>query len=226
MPSLQDLNLVEEENVPDVDPNELAGQIGSFIPVPQPGTYKFKLPNDFDFETVDTAKGQRLKVVFKEDKALFVESLNQPFPWTSLSTEEREIGKSKKLGAELAYLLSEGLGEAKLPGFSNSRGYAQALQKHAGESFLATVDWNVACSTKKDIWVFDEESKRSVKQEGTKGCGRVYATREYDSKNATGGKSILIPKFEDGSWADRFPCECGAQLKVSFPRIQNFKAAK
>jgi hypothetical protein len=227
LPNLNDLNLVEEDNIPDIDPDELAGQIGSYIPVPQPGTYRFKLPGDLTsvYETVDTPKGQRIKAVFRDESALFVETLNQPFPYVALSSEEREVGKAKKPGAELAYLLTA-LGEDKLPGFSNSRGYAQALQKHSGESFVADVDWSVNCSTKKDIWVFDEEAKKTIKKEGTKGCGRLYATSEFDSKNANGGKSILIPKYEDGNLSDRFPCECGAQLKVSFPRLKNFKQAK
>lgn len=229
MPSLQDLNIVEEDNVPDIDPEQLAGQIGSFIRPPQPGkTYRFKLPGDMSdiWETQDTKNGQRIKAVFKDDKALFIETLNEPCTYVSLSSEEQERGKDKKLAADLAYLLTA-LGETKIPGFSNSKGYVQALSKHSAESFMADVSWSVACSSKKDIWVEDTPGGRVVKKEGTKGCGRVYTSDDpYDSKTATGGKTLAIPQYEDGARADRFGCECGAQLRMSFIRLKNFRAAK
>jgi len=227
MPNPNDLNLVEEEEAPDIDSEELARQYSpSFSKPPQPlKTYRFKLAADISnvFDTFDTQKGQRIKAQFKADKALTNVTTGENLDYT-VTSQEREYGKvgEKKLGSELAFLLSA-LGEKTIPAFSNSRKLMAALTPHGGQEFKADVDWEVSCQVDRDAYVYDEVQGKSVKSPtGKKGCGRKWATRSYLAPKLTDGKSHLIPKNADSAWVDNFECVCGSMLRV-FVRLVNYR---
>jgi hypothetical protein len=227
MPNPNDLNLVAEEEAPDIESDEMPRQYSpGFTKPPQPlKTYQFRLPADISsvYDTFDTERGQRIKAQFRSDKALANVTTGESLDYT-VTTQEREYGKAgeKKLGSEMAFLLTA-LGEKTIPAFSNSRKLMAALSSHGGGLFKADVDWEATCQKDRDIYTFDATQGKSVKAEGKKGCGRKWATRSYTAPKATDGKSHLIPK-DNGLWVDNFECVCGAMIRV-FVRLVNYREA-
>ena len=215
--NLNDLNLVEEQ-VGDVDFDNLP-EGGGFPKPPQPGTYRFTLPSEFSgkmFQTVqDPEGGARVKVVFEDDKQLKMEG-NKSFR-TQLSNVARARGKEGTKVSDLALLLKKGLGEESAP--TSNVGYAQALARHAGESFIADIEWSAKCNPARDIY------KEGKKQEGTKGCGTEFRMEAYTKKD---GKVVYAIPQQNGQWLDEFECPnpaCKAIVRA-FANVSRFKSAK
>lgn len=215
--NLNDLNIVDETINDVTDFANLPEGGGAFPPPPQPGTYKFTLPDRFEgrqFETVQTeSDGARLKVHFEDDKQLKMHDGRQ-FR-TQITNIARVRNKEGVKSSDLALLLKNGLGETVAP--KTNVEYAKALAKHAGESFLADVELSGRCNTAKDIY------KDGKRQEGIKGCGTEYRMDAYTKKDGT--PVYGIPQ-NGGQWATEFPCanpKCGAQVRV-FANLTRFRS--
>lgn len=224
MPSINDLNLTDEESQ-EVAPEEQPRQIsGVRVPLPKPGTHRFRLPNDLSqaWDTVSGDKGQRVRVTFEDESALLVEDLaDQPFR-TNITSIERARDKAKtKFVSDMSYLLVA-LGD--LSGPKKSSDFIKALSSHTGETFKADVEWEAFCNPANDI--YREEDGKLSKVEGQKGCGQQYRMREYTT--GKGEQVVGIPRHEDGSWAETFECGtegCGASLRCR-GGLSNFRSAK
>src|SRR5262245_38394823 len=160
MPDINNLNLVvEEEELPDTPVDELPRQIPAVnYALPQPErTYEFQLPAGIHkaWETMDTQRGQRVKLVLRDEHALVNLTSGGPLS-ASITTAEREAGRQgeKKLASDAGYLL-QALGETSIPAWSNSRAWITRINAHAGESFLADVDWDVSCGKDRNIRRWD-----------------------------------------------------------------------
>lgn len=221
MPSINDLNLTDEESV-EVAPAEQPRQISSVrFPLPKPGVHRFRLPADMSqiWDTVSGDKGQRIRANFEDEAALLVEDLgDQPFR-TSITSIERARDKAKtKFVSDMSYLLVA-LEDLSAP--KKSTEFIKALSSHAEESFKADVEWKAYCSPQNDI--FKEIEGKLTKVDGQKGCGQEYKMRSYTKGN---GENVAeIPRHDDGSWAEVFECGCGASLRCR-GELSNFRSAK
>lgn len=212
MANLNDLEL-NDDVVPEINPEDMKEQRGGRTEPLYPGDYLFTLPSEFDFKPVETDKGQRVAVVFREDKAL--QTPAGPVN-TQISNVERVIvdfdTKEESLVNDFGFLL-------KALGFKGplktNRDYAQALSEFPGAKFLGTIEWSAYCNPKREKYVDGE------KQEDT-GCGARYGQKSYKKRN--GEVVTAIPKA-DGKFASTFTCSCGAELNV-FQNIQRIRAKK
>ena len=212
--SINDLGLIEEE-LPPVDPGDLPAQGYAFL---QPKGYIFTLPKITDEDIKEplvkvesitgAAQAQIVKVKFSGKHALQVG--NQQFS-ASLSNRSRMLrGVSVN---DLAYLA----GATGYPDVLRSnRDYIKALQAAAGKSFKADVELNASCRSTHDI--YDDTGEQVL---GVKGCGQEWHLRAYKKKN--GKQVVAMPKASDGSYAETFPCNCGAYLRA-FPNLSNIRA--
>lgn len=218
MSDLNDIQFLDDET-PEVIPDEMPGQIGLRQPTPQPGTYKFILPEEFNFEAFQTPNGQRLRVIFNESKegkdTRLSSAKTGPLRYIKLDNSERVV-KGKPVN-DFAYLL-------KSLGFTGSiKGnspYANELVKHAGEAFTADLLWQTNCNPKKEIY------KDGKTQEGVFGCGQKFSLNAYESKDKNGAKVQVkaIPRDETGKYAERWECgTCGAIIGPPFLQLSNFK---
>lgn len=217
MSDLSDLQF-HDDDTPEVIPDEMPGQMGLRQPTPQPGTYKFTLPETFNFETFQTEKGQRIRVIFNDseggDFRLISPKLG-PIRRVQIDNNERVV-KGKAVN-EFAYLL-RALGYSG-PIKGNSA-YGNELAKHAGESFTADLTWQANCNPKKEVF------KEGKTQEGVFGCGQRFDLNAYESKDKNGQKVQVraIPRDETGKFAERWECSnCGAIIGPPFLKISNFR---
>lgn len=217
MPSINELNLVDEEQPPQ-DVDDLPPQGFVSTPLPKPGTHLFQLPKKIDntWETVDTQDGQRVKAVFADEATLTVDNAN-PFR-TQISSVERARGKDKIKVSDLAYLL-KALGHPTVPRKSSE--YINALNGYGGGAFKADVRWSAFCNPKKAIYIYNEDGKIVKHPEGKQGCNTRYVQDPYQSTVSTIAE---LPRQEDGSWAESFQCGCGNELRV-FAELNNFRSA-
>lgn len=226
MANINELDLKADEV--EVDFSEMPEPGGQFTPPPKPGSYKFTLPTDLSsiWDKVETREGkERIKAVFDFDNALMYSSIRnskiEEQPWTTnISNVEYSFRDGGKTSG-MAQLLKHALGEETTP--KTNIEYAQALMRHAGESFIADVEWSTACSERRDIRTYEEDedgnrlNSTSVK-EGTPGCGRRFYQRD-------------IPKTDDGVYMEMFTCDLvgcdspeSAVLRC-FGNLRNFRAA-
>lgn len=220
MANINELALKEETIVPDYE--AIPEEFGSFTPPPQPGTYVFKLPEDLSsvWETFDATisgeKKQRIRAVLRDEHSLLINgngTENQPFG-AYISGAERARGREKVMVSDLTYLV-RCFGEKP----TTPKQHAEALIKHAGESFRADVTWSAYCNPNRNAYFETKETNENgeevtvVKEvEGTHGCGANFYQED-------------IPKDADGLYVQRFTCgECNAQV-MAFPGLRNFKSA-
>lgn len=213
MPKLSDLGLTNERVGEAIDYNLIPDQMGSFQPPPQPGSYRFQLPNDLNniWESFDYTSGKnpgkRLRAKFDDSYPLtIVQSPGKvadglPFQ-TSISNAERKRGKKDDATApevsDMDYLLRDAFGLEAKP--ATNLAYAQELMKHAGEVFGADLEWSWRCNVNRAIRV--DNGAGGVTEVPTQmGCGTGYYQKD-------------VPKQEDGTYPERITCQCGAQVRA------------
>ncbi len=214
---MADINNLQlnDEVLPEVNPEEMKDQTGGRVDPLYPGDYLFTLPLTFDFETVESQKGQRVAVLFKSENML--QTPAGPYAGR-VSNIERVItdwdSKEEHIVSDFGYLL-KALGYKGM--LRTNRDYLDAILQYPGKTFLATIEWTGYCNPQREIY------KDGEKQEGTTGCGARYGQRSYTKKN--GEKVGLIPKDDTNRWAERFACSCGAEVNI-FPSLQRIRAKK
>lgn len=212
--SLQDLGLVEEQ-LPTQALDDLP-EFGQFQDPPQPGAYRFTLPQDLStvWDLVDSTKGQRIRAIFDRDHPLTIAAAPDPTKVgerfdTRLSNVERARGKDKSIEvSDLDYLL-KALGEKVRP--TTNRAYIATLQKYAGKTFGADISYSYRCSQDRNIRVADpnDANGKLVEVEGQKGCGKSYYQRDVQKV--------------DGAFPLQIECQCGAVLRA-FANLDSIRA--
>lgn len=198
MPSLDDLDLVQE-NFPDpVDLDEIPEQV--VFEAVQPGTYTFTLPQDFDWKTVDSQFGQRLKLELRLNKDTKVDyrlsyKVKGVDKKLSVGLSNIPIGKmASKLDYLLAALKHMGV-------LRNNTDYTHAFMNQGGAQFKAD----------------------AILTAGNKNTGERYSTRPYTNK--TTGKEVKpIPRDADGKYPSEFVDQHGETLRC-FVDLENFRSA-
>lgn len=220
MADINELDLSDEVIVQEqTNYDELPDEYTPRTPPLYPSTYRFRLPPDLsqvwdarEYEGI----GQRVTAQLYGDNALVVtqskDGEREQDPCNVfISNRERPRGrKGEQINvSDMDYLL-RALQHNGRP--RTNKEYVEALSSHAGEEFVADVEWNAYCNPKKDMYVENEEGTGVEKAEGNTGCGTSYYQNE-------------IPKV-DGVYQSRFGCEnCGAVLFVR-EQLRNFKVAK
>jgi hypothetical protein len=218
--SLQDLGL-KDEALP------TAGQaladlpdFGTFREPPQPGSYRFRLPDDLSaiwdvYDTPAKTPPQRIRAIFDKDHPLVIvqspggKSNNEPFE-VRMSNEERSRGKDKSIiASDMDYLL-RALKVATKP--ANNKAYIDVMKQQAKKDFGADIRYSWKCSADRNIRVKD--SAGNVQEvEGRKGCGTSF----YQEDLPNGGKDAagLVPT--------QIQCTCGAILRC-FANLDNIRS--
>lgn len=222
MASLNDLKDLGNEAIGEAQ--DLAGlpeQFGGQYPdPPQPGDYAFRLPAlsqlQTAFDTVDSAKGKRVKVLFRDGAELVITQspggqLNGETFSTQLTNVERRRGKEGPEASDWDYLLAALDPKAKKP--TDNKGYIVALQQHPAKEFKAAIEWNWSCNPEKPIRVDMGENGIVVQngENGTelkKGCGKRYYQKDVDKV--------------EGKYPREISCECGAILR-GFANLTRFR---
>lgn len=217
--SLQDLGL-KEETLPTAG-QDLADlpEFGSFRIPPQPGPFRFKLPDMSSvFETFDSPTlGQRIRVIFDRDHPLLItQSLGnayngEPFE-TRLSNAERARGKDKAVVASDVDYLLRALQVKQKP--KSNREYVTTLQQQSNKEFGADLRYSWKCSADRNMRVFKTDPQTGLRA-GTeetqqKGCGNSYYQED-------------VPKGADGLVPYELQCQCGAALRA-FANLDNLRA--
>jgi len=223
--NINELNLKADEV--DVSFDDMPDPGGQYTPNPKPGSYKFTLPSDLRnvWEVIERNGKERVQATFDFDNALMYRSIRgsdvEDLPWTTrINNAEYSFGDGAST-SNMAQLLKHALGEETTP--RTNMEYAQALERHAGESFIADVTWSSYCNAKKDIKVYDEDDEgnqlsSTIVKDNTPGCGKKF-------------KQDQIPKTEDGTYMDRFTCDlasCDSEdlaVLYSYANLRNFRAA-
>lgn len=225
-------NLGLTPNPWDINFDELPMGFGSsIINPPQPGTYQFQLPSrdqiEKSFEIIaHPEQGSRLRCTFRDDTALQNLTLSEPYN-TSLSNIVRIItpkkeGKKPFGVSDIASLLKA---VGSIPANQTIEGYKDALRAAAGAKFLADHILTATCNKNKDRYAYDENVGKSVLQSGIKGCGRRYRLEAWDGGGDVNKAVLAIPREEDGKFALRFSCPCGAEVRA-WGSLQGFRPSK
>lgn len=212
--SLNDLQL-KDEKLPVQDLDDLP-EFGGFQEPPQPGPYRFKLPDMTNvWEAFDATIGgnsvQRVRAIFDREHPLTIvqsnNGINGETFQTRISNAERPRGKDKSVVvSDMDYLL-KALGEKTRP--TSNKGYIEKMKTFAGKEFGADITYSWVCSPDRDIYAMDAEGK-TQKVEGQKGCGKKYYMKD-------------IPKGEDGKVPTQIQCACGAAVRC-FANLDNLRA--
>lgn len=218
MANLNDLPL-NTDKIPDVVVEDQP-VLGQFFTPPQPGTFVFKLPpnqaifNCFEIdETGD--QGQRLRASFREDAALFNETLGEQYS-TNISNRTRKVkqGDNYVTVSDMAMLLNA---VKTYPENNTNVAYGHALTSAAGKRFKADHSLTANCNPKRDIY------KEGSVVPGVKGCDYKYSVDGFTYSD--GRISHPIPKDENNLVSTRFAClnpKCTAEVKV-WPQLKGFR---
>lgn len=209
MGTLEDLGLVEDKTQVEI-PDEIPEEGSNYIPLVQPGSFIFKLPDDMSaiWYKRDTNQGPRITAGFTRDNPLIVtgdsngDYIASPVV-TFISNAERPRGRERVPVPDMFYLLAvleKDVSEKELKAkLKNNVDYVNMLRKHEGQEFQADIHWEAYCNPNKNIWmtIVDENNNpRLAEQEGTPGCGSGYNSFSRDKKRQ-------IPKDENG-FMERF----------------------
>jgi hypothetical protein len=218
--SLQDLGL-KDEALPTAG-QALADlpEFGTFREPPQPGSYRFQLPDDLSaiwdvYDTPAKQPPQRIRAMFDKDHPLLIvqspggKMNNEPFE-TRISNEERSRGKDKSIVAsDMDYLL-RALKVTQKPG--SNRAYIDAMKLQAKKQFGADIRFSWKCSDSRNIRVRDAQG--AVQEvEGRKGCNTAF----YQEDLPNGGKDA------SGNVPTQIQCTCGALLRA-FANLDNIRS--
>lgn len=177
---------------------------GGYTPLPQPGTYSFKLPANLDssFGVVPEAlskafrvEGQRVEARFDSEHPLLIVGGEHNGERFDSSVNNVEINRAPKGQPEvrvpdMAYLL-QALGEPSMPQLGANKAFLGALAKHAGKLFTADIEWRAASKDSKTRYIYDAEGKVVEDPSGRVGSGKKW----YQSQ---------IPRGDDGKLLERF----------------------
>ncbi len=219
--SLQDLGLKDEQLPAASEDITALPDFGGFKEPPQPGTYRFQLPDDLShiwdlYDTPSKQPPQRIRALFDKDHPLVIVQSQggryngEPFE-TRLSNEERSRGKGGAIiASDMDYLLRAlGVKEkpwVKLPSGQtgpNNRAYISLLQQQAKKQFSANLRFSWKCDTRRNIRVKDGNGALTELEQ--KGCGQAY----YPEDLPNGGKQA------DGQVPTQIQCAtCGAVLRA------------
>lgn len=216
-------------------------QVGSRRALLQPGPYVFELPPLAtlkaaikDLKAEEGEEGQKVKVkriaaVFRDGAELKVVQSprgerNGELVTYRISNVRRPRGKkgddARPLVSDMDYLLQK-LGEPKRP--TTNEAYVQALLRHAGQPYAADVTWGAHCDKTRHIRValVDDNGQPAGttildgndpnNPEEQLGCGKRYYQRDLE-------------KDDQGKYAERVTCECGAILYCN-ENQENFRSA-
>lgn len=217
--SLQELAL-KEEALPTAG-QDLADlpEFGQFREPPQPGSYRFQLPDDLSaiwdvYDTPTKVPPQRVRAIFDKDAPLMiVQSLGghyngQPFE-TRLSNEERKRGRDASIVAsDMDYLL-RALQVKTKP--QSNRAYIEVMKLQPKKQFGAEIRYSWKCDPRRNIRVQTPTGVQEV--EGRKGCNNAY----YQEDLPNGGRGA------DGLVPTQIQCSCGALLRC-FANLDNIRA--
>lgn len=224
MPNINKLHL-SDEPLP-IDVNAMPQGLGSRPQTPQPGIYRFRLPEapaiENVFDTIETDEAQILQAIFQDDAMLFNETLNRYY-MGRVNNRFREINvTNRETGLKEATLISDfGMMLKALnavPEKISNRHLAAALVSAAGKCFIAEHTLTANCNKKNEIY------KSGNKVTGKLGCGKQYAVEAWKSKKS---ERHAIPIDGDDKVALRFICltgDCGAELR-SWGQLQGYRSA-
>lgn len=231
MAKLSDLGLSPEAVGETLDYGSMPDQLGSYTPLIQPATYRFRLPKDLSgvwdkFEHTNTNKpGTRIRAVFDDNNPLIIvqspggEHDGEPFT-TRISNAERKRGKKDDTNApyisDMDYINRDVWDLPGKPGNGSNIAYLQEFSKHGGTEFSAEVTWNWFCNPNKDIYA--DNGQGALQQvTGQKGCGTSYYQRDVEKvrANPEDPNSPLV-------FPERITCQCGANVRA-FANLGNFK---
>jgi hypothetical protein len=222
--SLSELDL-KDEQMPALNADDLP-DYGAWAPPPQPGPYRFRLPQDLSkvFETYEKTGKTYLRAKFDKDNPLVIvraathpEYLNQTFT-TQLSNERRKRGDIE--ASDMDYLLKALMPKgAVLP--TSNRAFGEALSQFPGAEFDSDISYSWACSETRDIYVAKKDDAGNAtgdteKLEGTKGCGAKYYQKEKTKK-----PEQQIDKV-NGEYPYEIACRCGAIVRA-FANLDNIR---
>jgi hypothetical protein len=223
--SLSDL-VLKAEDVPDVAYDTLP--TFGWAPPPQPGAYRFKLPDmtasiyePFEIQ----GGGQRLRIIFDSAHPLVIVGVPHQSPTkigdtfeTRITNAERARGKAGVEASDVDYLL-KAFGHTTRP---KGQALLQALADLSGKEFGGDISYSWTCNAERKIRVLDANGKNV---EGTTmGCGRKYY---MDSR--TGKVEQKIMKDAAGLYPYEIACSgvagnpCGNIVRA-FANLENLRA--
>jgi hypothetical protein len=217
---LDELNLGSEE-IEGVTQEDLPEQFGARPDPPQPGAYRFRLPEDMatiydTFEpTINDQQVTRVSAIFDEACPLLIvqspkgEHNEEPFE-ARISNAERKRDKAGTMASDMDYLLAKAF-DVKLPGKRSNQWYVQRMQELASKEFSADIEFQWFCNPKRDLRVADGNGGVAI-AEGRTGCGARYYQND-------------VPQEDDGTTPVRIECsnpECGGQIRA-FPQLTRYR---
>lgn len=230
--SINELGLVAQPTA-EVDVDHIPEEFSAAPPPPYPGTYRFKLPSTdrlkvlFDTFERDVAgkKVQFIQVVFDKDDPLVIvggpEKVGEPFT-TRIGNSPRNRsrkGEPEVLVSDYTYFLRALDMDAakKVKNYDNKAAVDALVKVGGGKEFVADVEWSTYCNAEKQAYYTDDNGAQQpwVEDDGTTphmGCGERYYMNHWK-------------RGDDGRYADRLVCKCGASLRP-FAGLRLFKAAK
>lgn len=222
--------LKTEGQEPAIDYDNLPEERGQYVPPPQPGDYRFKLPADLtknwdlgEYEK-DGQKYQVATMVFNDDAPLTIvqaaQKANEQFvgqsPWVRISTRRRKRGKDGPEVSDTTYL-ARALDPKARP--QSIKDFIEFFRKQGGREFVAAGEYTGFCNPKKPAKVQLEdpqthevtlEIKQDAQGNPVNGCGNNYYQSDW-------------PKGADGLFASTMTCGCGA-LIYPFFQLARFRS--
>lgn len=220
MPNINKLNL-SDDDLPGFNPKAMPQGLGIRVTPPQPGVYRFRLPEhpaiENVFDTIETEDSQILVAVFSDDASLYNVTLRQPYN-ARVTNRFREINllnpetgeKEPTLISDFGMLLKA---VSATPDKVSNKYLAAALASAGGREFIAEHTLTANCNPKREIWQSGEQVK------GKYGCGKNYGVEAWKGKKS---EQFAIPLDSDGKVALRFTCNCGAELRC-WSKLQGFR---
>jgi hypothetical protein len=196
MPNINKLNLSDTE-LPGFNVDAMPQGLGIRVTPPQPGVYRFRLPEspaiENVFDTIETEDSQILVAAFNADSALYNVTLRQPYN-ARVTNRFREINRLNPETGEKEPMLISDFGMLLkavdvTPDKVSNKYLATALASAAGREFIAEHTLTANCNPKKEIWVNGEQTK------GKYGCGKNYGVEAWKGK-----KSEVPPKARNWFW--------------------------
>lgn len=227
--SLQDLGLKDEQLPPASQALDNLPEFGQWQPPPQPGSYRFKLPDDLSsiydvYDTPNKIPPQRIRAIFDKDHPLTIvqspggRNNTEPFQ-TRLSNEERPRGRDKSIVASDLDYLFRALGVKEKPWVQYPQGpgpdnkaYIRTLTAMPKKEFGADVRFSWRCQDSRNIRVRDQQGNVQEVQ-NKPGCNTAY----YQEDLPGGGKDA------SGMVPTEIQCQCGALLRC-FANLDNIRA--
>jgi hypothetical protein len=199
-------------------PAEIPEQRGGFKPLLQPGDYEFQLPQNLKDLWEPTADGKNISLVFSESPLIVsrardaqVIGLGYYGQISSRPFNRARKGEPDVLVDDLTYLLKYGLKDDRRPKTKTELG--AYISEHASGFFMAQVEWSANCNEKAVRFVADANGQSVADPSGKVGCAKKY--KQYRDE---------IPRAEDGTYQERFLCQCGASLRC-FGNLSRFRPA-